>query len=72
MTETPVNAREQATHTPHTSDHAPQSYRYRIATPPSNNPLPAVTSAESGSSIWWAQQDSNLRPTDYESAALTN
>jgi hypothetical protein len=21
---------------------------------------------------WWAQQDSNLRPTDYESAALTN
>ncbi len=21
---------------------------------------------------WWAQQDSNLRPADYESAALTN
>ena len=21
---------------------------------------------------YWAQQDSNLRPTDYESAALTN
>ncbi len=21
---------------------------------------------------WWALQDSNLRPTDYESAALTN
>lgn len=21
--------------------------------------------------IWWPQQDSNLRPTDYESAALT-
>ena len=21
---------------------------------------------------WWAQQDLNLRPTDYESAALTN
>ncbi len=21
---------------------------------------------------WWARQDSNLRPTDYESAALTN
>ena len=23
-------------------------------------------------SAWWAQQDSNLRPADYESAALTN
>ena len=22
--------------------------------------------------IWWARQDSNLRPTDYESAALTD
>ena len=22
--------------------------------------------------FWWALQDSNLRPTDYESAALTN
>ncbi len=22
--------------------------------------------------FWWAQQDSNLRPADYESAALTN
>ncbi len=22
--------------------------------------------------LWWAQQDSNLRPADYESAALTN
>lgn len=22
--------------------------------------------------LWWAQQDSNLRPTDYESAALTD
>ena len=22
--------------------------------------------------VWWAQQDLNLRPTDYESAALTN
>ncbi len=21
---------------------------------------------------WWAQQDSNLRPRDYESPALTN
>jgi len=21
---------------------------------------------------WWARQDSNLRPTDYESVALTN
>ena len=21
--------------------------------------------------LWWAQQDLNLRPTDYESAALT-
>ncbi len=21
---------------------------------------------------WWAQQDLNLQPTDYESAALTN
>ena len=21
---------------------------------------------------WWGGQDSNLRPTDYESAALTN
>jgi hypothetical protein len=25
-----------------------------------------------GENNWWAQQDSNLRPTDYESAALTN
>ena len=24
------------------------------------------------SSKWWAREDSNLRPTDYESAALTN
>jgi hypothetical protein len=24
------------------------------------------------SGFWWAQQDSNLRPTDYESAALTD
>ena len=22
--------------------------------------------------FWWAQQDLNLRPADYESAALTN
>ena len=22
--------------------------------------------------VWWAQQDSNLRPIDYESSALTN
>ena len=22
--------------------------------------------------MWWAQQDSNLRPRDYESPALTN
>ena len=22
--------------------------------------------------LWWAQQDSNLRPADYESAALTD
>jgi hypothetical protein len=22
--------------------------------------------------LWWAQQDSNLRPKDYESSALTN
>ena len=25
-----------------------------------------------GMQRWWAQQDSNLRPADYESAALTN
>jgi hypothetical protein len=25
-----------------------------------------------GSTIWWAHQDLNLEPTDYESAALTN
>ena len=24
------------------------------------------------STPWWARQDSNLRPTDYESAALTD
>ena len=26
----------------------------------------------SGCFIWWAQTDLNCRPTDYESAALTN
>ncbi len=26
----------------------------------------------SSGNVWWAQQDLNLRPTDYESAALTN
>ncbi len=26
----------------------------------------------SGHFIWWAQTDLNCRPTDYESAALTN
>jgi hypothetical protein len=25
-----------------------------------------------GSRLWWARQASNLRPADYESAALTN
>ena len=28
--------------------------------------------ASAGETSEWAQQDSNLRPTDYESAALTN
>src|SRR5271165_3713227 len=27
---------------------------------------------ESGQILWWAHQDLNLEPTDYESAALTN
>ncbi len=29
-------------------------------------------SLQNQADAWWAQQDSNLRPTDYESAALTN
>ena len=35
----------------------------------------ATTAIYSASKVcfnWWARQDSNLRPTDYESAALTN
>ena len=37
------------------------------------NDKPGVTEVElSQKDGWWAQQDSNLRPTDYESAALTN
>ena len=27
---------------------------------------------DSGKKDWWAHQDSNLGPTDYESGALTN
>jgi hypothetical protein len=37
------------------------------------NDKPGVTEVEfSQQDGWWAQQDSNLRPTDYESAALTD
>ncbi len=32
---------------------------------------PAFPSAGRSGRKWWAQQDSNLRPKDYESSALT-
>ncbi len=31
-----------------------------------------VWDVEHGWEVWWAHQDLNLEPTDYESAALTN
>jgi hypothetical protein len=31
-----------------------------------------VAPSNSGEEVWWAHQDLNLEPTDYESAALTN
>ena len=31
----------------------------------------SVESAKSADRCWWARQDLNLQPTDYESAALT-
>ena len=45
---------------------------------PYSNPLRAKCSRALGGMgisicfIWWAHQDLNLEPTDYESAALTN
>jgi integrase len=33
---------------------------------------PQANALQGKADKWWAQQDSNLRPTDYESAALTN
>jgi integrase len=39
---------------------------------PPNEKLEATEVQTSQQDGWWAQQDLNLRPTDYESAALTN
>ena len=44
-----------------------KSWKYRIAFHRSTD-LPGL---EAGREIWWALKDLNLRPTDYESAALT-
>ena len=37
-----------------------------------NNPTAGSLAQYPFVSIWWAHQDLNLQPTDYESAALTN
>jgi hypothetical protein len=40
---------------------------------PADHRTPAVSSLDKNTSLyWWAHQDLNLEPTDYESAALTN
>ena len=46
--------------------------RYADALSEGQRGLALAELTEIGQGIWWAHQDSNLGPTDYESAALTN
>jgi hypothetical protein len=50
-----------------------QSWQLRSPNPPASRIAKRLLTPDvSERNAWWAHQDLNLEPTDYESAALTN